>query len=698
MKARDAVVAAAAAVIASGLVALPVFDRLEGMALDSLFWLRHQAFGARHAPATSPTVVIAIDEETYRRAPFRDSPKVMWTKELAQVLTATLDAGARVVGFDVIFPTSVESFIPGFDRNLLIALNRASRENRVVLGKVQHQLKPIKPFAGYGFAVGGARNIRAVNAFADDDGVIRRIPLTFKAQSRGGETRAEPSMALELASRALGEDPRLAADGAMVLGGYAIPGSKANQMTVNFGATIPAYSFADIHACARKDRKAYLKKHFAGKVVLIGVVLDVEDRKLTSARYITRPEGTGAAERCELPLMEGLLLEGLVRDTIPGVFVHATAVNNLLRKEAVREPDRTVYALITLVLALVIAALTMWLAPAPAGLALAAGALIWAGAATFAFKGGLVLPLLDPLAAGGLTFSVLLGYRFSVSDKDKRYLRKMFSYFVAPAVVEQLVADPSRLKLGGERRELTVIFTDITGFTTLTESTDPTVLVPILNTYLDRMSQVILKHGGTIDKIIGDAFLALFNAPADQPDHAARAVACALDLDQCAQAFVAEQAAQGIDFGATRIGVHTGMAVVGNFGGEARFDYTAHGDAINIAARLEGANKHLGTLICISGATVEQCGERDFRPVGSLVLKGKTESVEVFEPIPEEVVDSPKTAEYSRAFELLGSGSTEARAAFSGLAEKYPDDGLIRFHAKRLMAGEATSLIVMEEK
>ncbi|MCH8188676.1 MAG: adenylate/guanylate cyclase domain-containing protein [Proteobacteria bacterium] len=182
------------------------------------------------------------------------------------------------------------------------------------------------------------------------------------------------------------------------------------------------------------------------------------------------------------------------------------------------------------------------------------------------------------------------------------------------------------------------------------------------------------------------------------PDHGRRAVACALELDQCAQAFVAEQAAQGVDFGATRIGVHTGMAVVGNFGGEARFDYTAHGDTINIAARLEGANKHLGTLICISGATVEQCGDRDFRPVGSLVLKGKTEAVEVFEAIPEELVASPKTAEYSRAFELLKNGRPEARAAFSALAEKYPDDGLIRFHAKRLIAGEATSLIVMEEK
>ena len=698
MKARDTVVAAAAAVIANGLMALPAFDRLEGMALDSLFWLRNQAFGARHAPETSPTVVIAIDEETYRLAPFSDSPKVMWTKELAQILTATLDAGARVVGFDVIFPTSVEGHIKGFDRDLLVALSKAKRQGRVVLGKIQHQLKPIKPFAGYGFAVGGAKNIRAVNAFADDDGVIRRIPLTFKAQSYGGETRVETSMALELASRALGEDPRLAADGAMVLGGYAIPGSQTNRLTINFGTTIPAYSFADLHACARKDRKAYFKKHFAGKVVLIGVVLDVEDRKLTSARYITRPEGTGAAERCELPLMKGLLLEGLVRDTIPGVFVHATAVNNLLLKEALRELDRVTYALITLALALVIAALTMRLAPARAALALTALALVWAGAATYAFKDGLVLPLLDPLAAGSLTFGVLLGYRFSVSDKDKRYLRKVFSYYLAPAVVEQLVADPSRLKLGGERRELTVIFTDITGFTTLTESTEPTIFLPILNTYLDRMCRIILQHGGTIDKIVGDALLALFNAPADQPDHAARAVACALDLDQCAQAFVAEQAGQGIDFGATRIGVHSGMAVVGNFGGEARFDYTAHGDAINIASRLEGANKHLGTLICVSGATVEQCGDQIFRPVGSLVLKGKTESVEVFEPIPEEVAGSPKTAEYSRAFGLLKSGRPEARAAFSGLAEKYPDDGLIRFHAKRLLAGEATSLIVMEEK
>ncbi len=701
MKPRDVVATGAAALVAGGLLALPVFDRLEGLSIDNLFWLRHQAFGPRHAPESSPTAVIAIDEETYRRPPFRDLPKVMWTKQFAEVLGTTLTAGARVVGFDVIFPTSVERYIKGFDRDFLIALREASRKGRVVLGKVQHQLKPISPFAGYSFAVGHEKNILSLNVFGDDDGVIRRLPLTFRSVDQKAGTRTEPSMALELAARALGERPRTTADGGIVLGEYRIPGSETNRLTVNFdggAGTIPTYSFADVYACARNGRGDYFHKHFAGKVVLIGVVLDVEDRKLTSKRFITGPEGVNLPERCEIPAMAGLFMENLVRDTIPGVHVQAAAINNLLRGEALSELKRAPYALITLALALAAAVLTMTLTPVRAGLTLAATALAWSGAATVAFRDGLVLPLLDPLVAGALSFVILLGYRFSVSDRDKRYIRKVFSYYLAPAVVEQLVADPSRLKLGGERREMTFVFTDIAGFTTLTESTEPTILLPVLNAYLDRMCKVILQHGGTIDKIVGDALMAIFNAPTDQPDHPARAVACVLELDACAEAFAAEQAARGIDFGMTRIGVHTGMAIVGNFGGEARFDYTAHGDAIITAARLESVNKYLGTRICVSGATAERCEGQKFRPVGSLVLKGKTEGVKVFEPISEGIAASSRNAEYSEAFELLQSKSPEARAAFSDLADKYPEDGLIAFHAKRLAAGERGSLVVMEEK
>ena len=160
--------------------------------------------------------------------------------------------------------------------------------------------------------------------------------------------------------------------------------------------------------------------------------------------------------------------------------------------------------------------------------------------------------------------------------------------------------------------EMTFLFTDLEGFTFYTESVAPALLVSTLNDYLDGVCAIAMDHGGTIDKIVGDAVHVMFNAPLDQLDHAARAVRCGLAIDAFAQRFAADPArlaAAGRVFGVTRIGINTGRAVVGNFGGRRRFDYTAHGDAINTAARLEAANKMLGTRICVARATVDAVGD-----------------------------------------------------------------------------------------
>ena len=169
-------------IAAANLTVSPFADRLAGLSVDTLFLLRDTGFGARHKPQSSPTVVIAIDEETYRRPPFQSLPKVMWSNEIATVLDAVLAGGAKVIGFDVVFPTSIEPKLRGFDRKMLIALRKASRAGKMVLGKVQHQHKPISPFAGYSFAVGHQRNIRPLNMIEDDDGVLRRLPLFFAAR------------------------------------------------------------------------------------------------------------------------------------------------------------------------------------------------------------------------------------------------------------------------------------------------------------------------------------------------------------------------------------------------------------------------------------------------------------------------------------------------------------------------------------
>lgn len=282
--------------------------------------------------------------------------------------------------------------------------------------------------------------------------------------------------------------------------------------------------------------------------------------------------------------------------------------------------------------------------------------------------------------------------------RQKRFIREAFSRFVAPAVVDELIADPERLNLGGKRQELTVVFTDLADFTALIENAEPADVLPVLNRYLDSLCQIVLDHGGTIDKIVGDALHAFFGAPLEQPDHPARAMACVLALDAFGHAFVEEEDARALGFGITRIGVHTGTAVVGNFGGDAFFDYTAHGDVVNTAARMESVNKHLGTRVCVTGDTARRCPEVRFRPVCTLVLKGKSTGVEAFEPLAEAAAVAPETRAYLEAFRLMEAGDPKAPAAFRRLSGTFPDDPLAAFHARRLGAGEKGSTVVMDEK
>ena len=249
MKRRDLAAAGAICIAAAAFSAAEPSGWLGGLSKDSLFWLRHQAQGEAAAPPHR-VAVIAIDEETYRRPPFQSVPKVTWTPQIARVLDATIAADAAVVGFDLILPTSVERFLPGHDRDFLIALRRASQKGKVVLGKVQHQTSPIAPFPAQSFAVGNARNIRSVNVEEDADGVIRRIPLWFRATGPGGTTRIEPSMAMELAARASGKPIRIGPDMPVKFGDREVPlRAPDDGMLLDFDTrpgSIPTYSLADL--------------------------------------------------------------------------------------------------------------------------------------------------------------------------------------------------------------------------------------------------------------------------------------------------------------------------------------------------------------------------------------------------------------------------------------------------------------------
>ncbi|MGH6924883.1 MAG: adenylate/guanylate cyclase domain-containing protein [Propylenella sp.] len=289
--------------------------------------------------------------------------------------------------------------------------------------------------------------------------------------------------------------------------------------------------------------------------------------------------------------------------------------------------------------------------------------------------------------------------KISREKAEAERARSALARYFSPKLAEQLASNPRLMELGGERRDGTFLFTDLANFTPLVESGDPVRVVQLLNAYLDGVTQAVFAEEGTVVKILGDAVYAMFGAPVEQADHAARAVRCALAIDAFARGFEAAQATEGMPLGATRIGVNTGSAIIGNFGGALFFDYTAHGDAINVAARLESANKQLGTRICVSASTASEIADFRGRPVGELVLKGREAALMAYEPLPEKAFRSPQTAAYVAAYDKLASGDASgARQAFAGSVSQYGDDPLSLFHLQRLLAGKASVRIELAEK
>jgi adenylate cyclase len=261
------------------------------------------------------------------------------------------------------------------------------------------------------------------------------------------------------------------------------------------------------------------------------------------------------------------------------------------------------------------------------------------------------------------------------------------SRYFSPQIASRLASDGEADGMTVHWRDVATIFTDVTSFTSLVEAAAPEVFGPLLNEYVGGMTEVVFAHEGTVAKVIGDGIQILFNAPGDQPDYATRAVACAHDLDAWAQLFRERWKSKGVNFGTTRIGVHAGPAMVGNFGGNRYFDYTAYGDTINTASRLEGANKFLGTRICVSATVAE--GARDFRgrPVGDLMLRGRSEPLRAYEPLQRTAFEGSATRQYSDAFAKLEAEDAAAMPAFAALVGLHADDPLAGFHLRRLLNG-----------
>jgi len=376
-----------------------------------------------------------------------------------------------------------------------------------------------------------------------------------------------------------------------------------------------------------------------------------------------------------------------VGSVYPGVEIHATLLDNLLSGDFLRETGRGFKVLTVLFCGLVAAVFgRLCRTGLQSGLAFVLVLPLPVLAGLAGYRAGFWVEVAAPEAASVLSLVAAMVVNYATEGRQRRFLKNAFRHYLSPAVIDRLMREPGKLTLGGETRELTILFSDIQGFTGISEKLGPEQLTAFLNAYLTAMTDIILEEGGTLDKYEGDAIIAFWNAPLEQPDHAVRAVRAALRCrSKLAQMRPDLEERFGVSVHA-RIGINTGPVVVGNLGSEQRFDYTFIGDAGNVASRLEGINKQFGTEILLSEATFARLGGSfPAREISRVRVVGRNEPVRVFEPLLPEERNRLQTVidRFARGLEMYYGGRfSEAFGVFSEIAG---EDAPARIYARRCM-------------
>lgn len=651
---REVLTLAAVWILATALgVALPHYSSTVAIVENSISDLRMYTLTPT-APLHPDIVVLGINEDTLADFPYRTPVDRAFMND---ILTTLAKVGVRAVGVDLLFDQPSE---PEKDAALLETLRRYPVP--LVTGWVPAEQMTERQLAFQNEYLAGIRHGYSNLVRDAHDGVVRDI-FPGRAEGSGWTHGFAGAIALALGKPA----PR-----SIIALRYRL--TEGDEPAKAFAV----YPIESVPVLAMKT-----PDWLRGKIVLIGADLPQDDRHAT-------------------PFVTAL---GPTKGNLPGVTIHAHGLAQLLDGMIVPRPTMTAIVVLAGVAAAAGVAVALWQLGTLATTALGvAGLALLAGGTTLAFVwSGVEFPLVGPSLAFAASLALSAAAVARSQGEQRRFIREAFGRYVSPAVVHQLVEDPSKLKLGGERRHVSYVFTDIAGFTSLSEKSDPELLVNILNEYLDGMTRVVMENGGMVDKFIGDAVVGLFGAPLDQPDHAARAIRCAIGMDRFTRAFEQKCAQRGVKLGITRCGVNSGEVVVGNFGGEKRLEYTSIGDTVNTASRLEGVNKYLGTRICIAEAAARQAPDIAMRPIARLVLKGKTEPIATYEPRLGVMGDADTTGRadydaYLKAYALLAKGDSGARAAFEALAVTAPADPLVRLHLGRLQQGETGDKIVMTDK
>lgn len=497
-----------------------------------------------------------------------------------------------------------------------------------------------------------AKGLGALSLPGDADGAVRRVPLLVAV---GGTLH--PGLAAEAVRLARQASAYLVQSDPLrlTMGDVSIPlPADALLRLAPLGGVASTYSASDVLAGGLGARQ------LSGAIVLVG----------SSA-----PELGGLRTTATDPLT-------------PSVQIHSHAVQQILAGWAPRPLAPGFDVGLAAVGALGVIAIAAGAAFSPL-----VGALIVLSAIVLTLMTALALSLVsdrlfDPLTpslGAAVTFVVASGASFAHSQWREALVRRRFEQHLAPAVVSRIVQDPSAVKLSGERREVTALFTDVEGFTTITQQADPERLVATLDGYFEGLAAIVIAHGGMVDKIVGDALHALFNAPVDLEGHSRRAVDCAVAIRAWSKEYQRQPEPAALRFGRTRVGVETGWVVVGDVGVQAKLDYTAHGDVMNVTARLEVANKELGSAICVGPTAAARCDPTLLRPLGVIAVRGREGSLAVYEPWPQ---DAPKAwrETYLDAFRLIESDRGCAIALFERLAAERDDDPVPARMAERLRA------------
>jgi adenylate cyclase len=594
------------------------FDVLEEKTLDLRFTLRGKV-----APGPE-TVIAAIDEKSINKLGRFPWPRSVW----GRVVDRLTEEGAKVIAFDVFFtePENVES-----DDLFRDAIRRSGRvvlpvvfdfEGRFkesgftdkkldvmtpsAYAVIKHADEPFSPLRAkmvlptlFRFS-SSAEAMAHINMISDDDGTLRWEILAIEYQGD-----YYPPIGLQAARlyRGLGpESMALDFRGGVSFGDTVIPTDEYGRMLINYrgpNRTFSMYSISDI-----LDRTLPAGT-FKDKIVLIGATaIGIFDLRVT-------PFSTNMA----------------------GIEKHASVVDNILRGDFIRRSDTAVIILI-FVFAIVLG-LTLPQLGAKAGVALFL--VLFGGYLVFVYylftAQGIWFNLVYPASALFFGYTSQTAYRFFMEERRARDIRKMFSSYVSKRIVDELIRDPSKAKLGGDRKEITVLFSDIRGFTSFSEKHQPEEVVSQLNEYLGAMTDIVFEYEGTLDKFIGDAIMALWGAPIGQPDHAERACRCAISMIEKLKELQGKWAAEGkyvIDIG---IGINTGGMVVGNMGAPGKkMDYTVIGDNVNLGARLESLTRQYNNHIIISEYTYAKVENLvEVKELGSVTVKGKQLPVVIYD-------------------------------------------------------------------